>query len=63
MDKAKTKKERGMPIQCPGWETETVNDELLESQCGQFQELKRPEKPAMGEIPQYCEIHLQKPVQ
>ena len=48
-----------MPIQCPGWETETVNDELLESQCGQFQELKRPEKPAMGEIPQYCEIHPQ----
>ena len=52
-----------MPSQCPGWETETVNDELLESQCGQFQELKIPDKPAMGEIPQYCEIYLQKPAQ
>ena len=27
----KKKKERGIPSQCPGWEAETVNDELLES--------------------------------
>ena len=59
----KNKQERGMPSQCPGWETETVNDELLKSQCGQLKELKTPGKLAMGEIPQYCEIYLQKPAQ